>query len=108
MLSGNSQDGLIERLLDFFWQMASVKKYNNFESDKDDFVFHMTDWASDLENMARLYSAPNRFSQEEAAQILQSFLYHAVPHIVAAAEIYDDAPEILRMLSKAKEPSEAT
>lgn len=94
---------LEQHLLEFFKQMAETKKKNNYDSENESFVFHMTDWKDDLKALHSLYETPSEFSREEAHEILQSFLFHSLPHVLAAAQIYDDAPEIYSMLMKSLE-----
>jgi hypothetical protein len=91
---------LEKHLLSCFKDMADCKVNNNFEKDRDSFVFHMTDWVEDLKSLHRLYSMPSEVSAEESKEALQALLFHTLPHLLAAAEIYDDAPEIYSMLMK--------
>jgi hypothetical protein len=55
-----------------------------------DFVFHMTDWARDLRQIAALYEHPEKFSHTEAEDIVSGFLYHATAHIMEAARLLLD------------------
>src|SRR5688500_3610202 len=54
-----------------------------------DFVFHMTDWYSDLVVLAELYQHPEGHTQDEWNDGVVGFLYHAVGHLMAAAQIND-------------------
>jgi hypothetical protein len=90
------------KLLEFFRDMASAKESNNYDYDKEKFLFHMTDWNSSLESLVRFYSNPEDFSQEDSNRVLQELFYHVLPHLNAAAEIYDDAAELYKMHSKSK------
>ena len=54
-----------------------------------DFVFHMTDWHSELARLNRLYEHPESGSQEEWDDAVVRFLYHAVGHLLAAAKLND-------------------
>lgn len=90
------------RLLEFFRDMASAKEADNFVRDKDEFLFHMTDWKASLEKLARLYANPEDVSQEDAHRVLQQLFYHILPHLNAAAEIYDDAVELYKMHNRSK------
>ena len=65
-----------------------------YEVRRRDFVFHMTDWASDLERMARLFEDPGTFSQDEATTFIIGFLYHVIPHLNAAGQLLlDEVPD---------------
>ncbi len=55
---------------------------------RHDFVFHMTDWLNDLDELTRLYERPELFSKAEARQVVYGLLVHARCHIDAAARIY--------------------
>jgi hypothetical protein len=55
-----------------------------------DFVFHMTDWAAELRQLAKLYAHPDQFSPEEAEQAVSGFLYHATAHVMEAARLLLD------------------
>ena len=72
--------------------------YNRFQKLDDpaanamarrDFVFHMTDWIDDLDELARLYGNPGSFDKKAAGQVVYSFLIHALPHLMAAGVLLD-------------------
>ena len=52
------------RLLEFFRDMASAKETDNYDQEKGKFLFHMTDWSSSLESLAKLYANPADFARE--------------------------------------------
>ena len=60
-----------------------------YDRRKHDFVFHMTDWKDDLEQYAAFVQAPH-LDQETANSLVVGFLYHAVPHLRAAAQLLLD------------------
>jgi hypothetical protein len=80
--------------------LASV--YNHFQRLDDrkananarrDFVFHMTDWLSDLDHLVAIYKHPERVDAEQASEIV-GFLYHVIPHLNAAGRLLlDDIPD---------------
>lgn len=55
-----------------------------------DFVFHMTDWADDLERLRRLYDDPGSMTLDEAKSIVIGGLYHVVPHLDTAGRLLLD------------------
>jgi hypothetical protein len=63
---------------------------DEYERRRYDFVFHMTDWADDLEQMAGWFKSPRRFDEEAAATFVIGFLYHVVPHLNAAGRLLLD------------------
>ena len=99
-MSTTSTNSLEKKLLAFFKEMASAKEINNYESDRGKFIFHMTDWQEALSSLDRLFNSPNDFEQDQANQVLQELFYHVLPHLNAAAEIYDDAVELYKMHNK--------
>jgi hypothetical protein len=79
-------DQLSERLRAVF--AASVDTAQpDFEDRRRDFVFHLLEGKDDVAALAALYAAPERYSDDEALRIVQSFLYHAASHIAAAARL---------------------
>jgi hypothetical protein len=65
------------------------KAYDNYcfdqtAQDRMDFVFHMTDWKSDLGKLFRLYNDPGSMSRKEAHDAVSGFLLHAPWHLNAA------------------------
>ena len=56
---------------------------------KQEFVFHMTDWTSDLKKIAGLYQNPKKLGPD-ASKIVVAFLYHAIPHLNAAGRLLLD------------------
>jgi hypothetical protein len=64
------------------------------EERKWEFVFHMTDWAQDLQKLAELYRHPEAFDKAAAQHAVAGFLYHAIPHLKAAGRLLlDEIPD---------------
>jgi hypothetical protein len=57
---------------------------------RQDFVFHMTDWATNLQELAELYQDPERFDRSDAGTIVARFLYHVTAHLMEAARLMLD------------------
>jgi hypothetical protein len=77
--------------------LASV--YNQFQRLDDraanaearrDFVFHMTDWLSDLDRLRAIYDHPEQCDRCEAGRDIAGFLYHVIPHLKAAGRLLLD------------------
>jgi hypothetical protein len=51
---------------------------------KAEFVFHMTDWISDLETLAALHKDPKMLYEKAACQLIFEFIVHVTPHLNAA------------------------
>lgn len=82
----SSQDPLSELLGITFDNLTDVQQSDR-EKHRRDFVFHMLDWMDDLKELSALYAAPERYSREEAENVVQAFLMHATSHIMAAARL---------------------
>lgn len=58
-----------------------------YERRRHDFVFHLTDWQSDLEGLAALFKDPDGQDDDASHSFIIGFLYHIVPHVDAAARL---------------------
>ena len=70
-------------------QLQNGEASDEHDRRKQEFVFHMIDWAADLEKIADLYSHPGKLSPE-ADKIVVAFLYHAIPHLNTAGNLLLD------------------
>ena len=77
----------------------------DFEQNIDAFVFHMLDWLDDLRTLADAYERSEAITNEEFEKAVISFLYHAAPHIVEAAKLYDYLPNPFHDTTKKVEPA---
>jgi hypothetical protein len=100
MTTGN--DILRQHLLSYLERHAVKVERTYTEQEKEEFVFHMTDWAIDLSSLAAFYANPDLFNEQQAHDTLYCVFFHILEHLLAAAEIYDDAPEIYGMLMRKK------
>lgn len=57
---------------------------------KAGFIFHMTDWMSDLETLAALYKDPSMMDRKAARQFIFGFLVHVIPHLNTAGRLLLD------------------
>lgn len=65
-----------------------------YERRRQDFVFHMTDWESDLSRFADVVSHPETQKKSDTEEFLIGFLYHVVPHLSAAGRLLlDNIPD---------------
>jgi hypothetical protein len=55
-----------------------------------DLVFHMTDWARDLQRLAELYRNPEQVNRAAAEDIVTAFLLHVIPHLMEAGRLLLD------------------
>jgi hypothetical protein len=61
-----------------------------YEKRRQDFVFHMTDWKRDLEQLTHLFRNPDQSNEEAASTLVIGFLYHVLPHLNAAGRLLLD------------------
>ena len=65
-----------------------------YERRRHEFVFHMLDWKSDLQQFAALVDDPTSMNAKEATTFLMGFLYHVVTHLNAAGRLLlDEVPD---------------
>jgi hypothetical protein len=81
-----------KKMLGKFYSSHICKHEINFKDNKLDFVFHMTDWIDDLQELADLYKKPESKSSREVFDVVYGFLSHAMSHIHAAAKLIDIKP----------------
>lgn len=55
-----------------------------------DFIFHMTDWIDDVDQLQKMRSQAETLSTDDAMTFLIGFLYHATAHIKAAGRLLVD------------------
>ena len=80
----------------FFLDMAAVKAdEDRNEHDAGAFVFHMVECIGDMKALCALSDELSAVNDAEAKRILQGVVYHALPHLIAAARMYDYAPDFL-------------
>ncbi len=86
--NSNSKPSLARRRVEKLLGAA----YDGFNSKgkavcRRNFIFHMTDWLNDLEQLGALYKHPEKFDKRSAEQIVAAFLYHVPWHVRAAARL---------------------
>jgi hypothetical protein len=73
------------------WESEDHPQYQEFLSK---FIFHMIDAAPEIRRLASLLQDPQTLGLGELQEVLRLFFEHAVPHLVAAGQLYSDVPEI--------------
>ena len=63
------------------------KEDADFRKKQADFVFHMTDWLSDLETLCNLVRNPEAWDAEQTCDFLIGFLIHVIPHLTTAGKL---------------------
>ena len=83
----------VRKQLQKIYEGAHEPSEHGYADKKAEFVFHMLDWKDDLDELANAYSNAESMSDEAFEKAVTSFLYHAAPHIVEAAKLYDYLPK---------------
>jgi len=91
--------GMLRRIFDEFQPDGpSMTRHTR----REEFVFHMTDWTTDLRRLTKLYASPSDDSSS-AGTTVASFLYHAIPHLNAAGRLLlDSVPDAFRETRRTK------
>jgi hypothetical protein len=79
----------IESLLRAVFGELREEGHRGFAERRDQFVFHMTDWLDDIEELMALLGSENA-TKEAAARQIVGFLYHVTPHLNAAGRLLLD------------------
>ena len=72
----------------------SKEQLPDFSEHQDKFVFHMVDAAAEIRCLAPLLQASEPPDPKVFAKLLHRFFLHAVPHLVAAGQLYDFVPHL--------------
>src|SRR5262245_45987466 len=94
MTRTTTASGLQERLGSIFDSMRQALcnelSSEEYEQRRSDFIFHMTDWKSDLDQLAQWMKRPDSCDNEAASNLVVGFLYHLIPHLRAAWRVLLD------------------
>ena len=78
----------LERMLkDVFAYWQTIDDPAKRREYRQDFVFHMSDWLTDLAKLFDLYGHPERYTKGEAGERVFGFFIHALHHLNAARRI---------------------
>lgn len=73
------------------WHRTDLANYDEL---REKFAFHMADIAQDMGDLAQAYAASATCDTKCLAERTEMFFYHCMPHLTAAAQIYDYIPQI--------------
>jgi hypothetical protein len=87
-----------EQLRDRFREVFEAKwdrsELANFEELREKFAFHMAEIATNLQRLAKAYESPTSCDTNCLSARTELFFVDCVPHLMAAAQIYDEIPQI--------------
>ena len=93
-MTSSDYEQLRDRFREVFaakWQRSELE---NFDQLQEKFAFHMADAAANLQKLAQAYDGANNCDTECLAQRTELFFLDCVPHFMAAAQIYDEIPQV--------------
>lgn len=79
------------RVFEAKWDRSELPNYDEL---REKFAFHMADVAQNLGALARAYANPSACDTKCLAERTELFFYDCVPHLMAAAQIYDEIPQL--------------
>lgn len=87
-----------EELREGFRQVFARKwdksELENYEDLREKFAFHMADVAQNLGALAQAYGSPTSCDTKCLSERTELFFYDCMPHLMAAAQIYDEIPQL--------------
>jgi hypothetical protein len=87
-------DWLRTLLAEIFATKWSKDELPEFSALQDAFVFHVADVVEELGRVSSLLGSQEEPDKEHLTSVLRRFFLHAVPHLVAAGQLYDFVPTI--------------
>lgn len=87
-------DELRDRFRKVFEAKWDRSELANYDELREKFAFHMADVAQNLGALAQAYSSPSACDIECLSERTELFFYDCVPHLMAAAQIYDEIPQL--------------
>jgi len=77
-------ENLFDSLCEGRRESLSAEEY---EQQRHDFAFHMTDWKGDLVKLASWFRRPESLDDEESSRLIVGFLYHVIPHLNRSGQL---------------------
>lgn len=79
------------RVFEAKWDRSELADYDDL---RERFAFHMADVATNLTALAQAYRNPNSCGTKCLSERTELFFNDCVPHLMAAAQIYDEIPQV--------------
>ena len=94
-MTNDTYESLRDRFRAVFDAKWSRDELANFDDLREKFAFHMADIAENFDRLAKAYQADDCDTACLANQT-ELFFVHCVPHLMAAGQIYDEVPQLLK------------
>jgi len=85
---------LRDKLMQVYAAKWAAENHPHYEEMLDRFAFHLADAAEDIQHMAGILKDPGLADPIACGKLLHRFFLHALPHLVAAGQLYDYVPDI--------------
>ena len=87
----NQIGDLFRQVFESRWQPDEV---DDWEELREKFAFHMADVYRNVMDLSKVYESEQVPSVEQVTDNVELFFNHALPHLIAAAQIFGDIPQI--------------
>ena len=91
MMEFNELRDLFRQVFESQWQPDELEE---FEELRERFAFHMSDVYRNLMDLAKIYESDSVPAVAQVTDEVELFFNHALPHLIAAANIIGDIPQI--------------
>jgi CBS domain containing-hemolysin-like protein len=72
-----------------FDELQTIEDKQEYVKRKQKFIFHMTDWLDDLQDLIEMYQQIEQY-KGNSVQTIAGFLYHVIPHLNASGRLLLD------------------
>ena len=90
----NKYELLRDRFRKVFEAKWDREELDNFDELREKFAFHMADIAEQLASFAQVFGDAGECDVSCVNERTELFFNHCVPHLMAAAQVYDEIPQI--------------
>jgi hypothetical protein len=93
-MTNEQYEELRERFRQVFaakWDRSELDDYDDL---REKFAFHMADVARNLGALAQAYGSAASCDTQCLSERTELFFYDCMPHLMAAAQIYDEIPQL--------------
>ena len=87
----NEMSGLFRQVFESQWQPDELEE---FEELREKFAFHMSEACGTLTALAKIYASDSAPNLDKVTADVELFFNDALPHLIAAANIFGDIPQI--------------
>lgn len=93
-MTNDFYEKLRDRFREVFEAKWDLSELENFQELREKFSFHMAGIATNLQRMAKAYERLDSCDTKCLSERTELFFVDCVPHLMAAAQIYDEIPQL--------------